>query len=77
MIVMLEQELEAMRQVFCVTLRARSVNGTANKRKRRGRQARYGSIETSGTARVRLLQVSEHLQITGRIGRKMRGMSLE
>ncbi len=58
---MLEQELEAMRELFCVTLRARSVNGTASKRKRRGRQARYGSIETSGTARVRVLQVSVYL----------------
>ncbi len=62
---MLEQELESIRQVFCVTLRARSVNDAASKRKRRGRQARYGSIETSGTARVKVLQISAYLQNTG------------
>ena len=38
-------------------LRARPVDDAASKTKRRGRQVRYGSIEPSGTARVKEPQV--------------------
>ena len=56
-------------------LRARPADEEASKTKRRGRQARYGSIETSGTARVKNREVRRLYRLDKKNEDKLLGLS--